>query len=88
MAKNPRKPIDPTKTDYPLCWKYKFPVVNGQVPDRELREAIRNLPNDWDKQFYSVMGCVTCILGGFYAVDVEDTLWALEKGKESRRWNG
>jgi len=53
-----------------------------------LRDWKEGLPGDWASKFGEVCGPVTASQAGMYVCDVEDTLWALEKGRTHRRWNG
>ena len=73
---------------YPLLQKYDAPVISGVIRNEDLEVWLRTLPGDWGERFGAVCGPVTAPLEGLYACDIEDTIWALENGKEHRRWNG
>lgn len=76
---------------YPLCIKYNVPIdKDGLVVfDATSNEAwLLALPDDWSQRFGEVMGPVTCSDRGFYACDIEDTLWALQNNQPHRRSNG
>lgn len=81
---------------YPILVKYNAPVKEVNVKDvdgesseyrvlpEDLDEWVKTLPKDWPEMFSSVMGSVTWDGTGYYPSDVEDTLYALERGWEYR----
>lgn len=74
---------------YPILAKYDAPVKEMEdgglrVLPEDLNEWKATLPKDWPEMFSSVMGSVTWDGTGYYPSDVEDTLYALERGWKYR----
>jgi hypothetical protein len=74
---------------YPLCQKYDAPIIAGHLDESQQEAWVKSLPDDWPSRFWEVCGRCTVMDGkGFYACDIEDTLWALERNQPYRRWDG
>lgn len=74
---------------YPLVKKYNAPIVVTEGRVRFSRDAddrdewFKTLP--WTaEQFWGVFGCCTQDCYGAYVCDIEDTLYALEHGWNTR----
>ena len=74
---------------YPLVKKYNAPIAatEGGVRfsrDKDERNAwFKTLPWDED-EFWGVFGCCTKDRYGYFVCDIEDTLYALERGWPTR----
>jgi hypothetical protein len=81
--------IESVQELYPLVKKYNAPIaateggVRFSRDEDERNDWFKTLPWDED-EFWSVFGCCSQDWYGAYVCDIEDTLYALERGWPTR----